>query len=71
MAGHSLRIPAASGTRCKYGIKGIPSLVVIDDQGNLITKDGRAEMNWSDSNARKALREWRRAAGKDNGSNHD
>ena len=49
----------------KYGISGIPSLVIVDDQGNLITKDGRSEMNGSDSDARKALREWRRAAGKD------
>lgn len=51
----------------KYGIQGIPSLVIIDDQGNLITKDGRSEMSGSDTNARKALREWRRAAGKEDG----
>ena len=49
----------------KYEIRGIPSLVIIDDQGNLITKDGRSEMSGSDSDARKALREWRRAAGKE------
>lgn len=55
----------------KYGIRGIPSLVIVDDQGNLITKDGRAEMSGSDSNARKALREWRRAAGKDDGTSQD
>ena len=48
----------------KYGITGIPSLVIIDDQGNLITKDGRSQLSGSDSEARKALREWRRAAGK-------
>ena len=47
----------------KYGITGIPSLVIIDDQGNLITKNGRSEISGSDSDARKALREWRRAAG--------
>jgi nucleoredoxin len=49
----------------KFGIQGIPSLVIVDDQGNLITKDGRSEMNGSDSDARQALREWRRAAGQD------
>ena len=49
----------------KYGITGIPSLVIVDDKGNLITKDGRSEMGDSDTDARKALREWRRAAGKD------
>jgi nucleoredoxin len=51
----------------KYEIRGIPSLVIVDDQGNLITKDGRSEMSGSDSDARKALREWRRAAGKEEG----
>jgi nucleoredoxin len=55
----------------KYGIRGIPSLIIIDDQGNLITKDGRSEMSGSDSNARKALREWRRAAGKDDDGDVD
>ena len=55
----------------KYGIRGIPSLIIIDDQGNLITKDGRSEMSGSDSDARKALREWRRAAGKDDGGDED
>jgi nucleoredoxin len=55
----------------KYGIRGIPSLIIIDDQGNLITKDGRSEMSGSDSNARKALREWRRAAGKDDDGDDD
>jgi len=48
----------------KYGITGIPSLVIVDDQGNLVTKDGRSQLSGSDSEARKALREWRRAAGK-------
>ena len=55
----------------KYCIRGIPSLIIIDDQGNLITKDGRSEMSGSDSDARKALREWRRAAGKDDGGDED
>ena len=55
----------------KYGIRGIPSLIIIDDQGNLITKDGRSEMSGSDSDARKALREWRRAAGKSDSDEED
>jgi nucleoredoxin len=55
----------------KYGIRGIPSLVIVDDQGNLITKDGRSELSGSDSDARQALREWRRAAGKDDSENED
>ena len=48
----------------KYGVTGIPALVIVDDQGNLITKDGRSQLSGSDSEARKALREWRRSAGK-------
>jgi len=55
----------------KYEVRGIPSLVIIDDQGNLITKDGRSEMGDSDTDARKALREWRRSAGKDDGQEED
>ncbi|MFM8458463.1 MAG: thioredoxin-like domain-containing protein [Chthoniobacterales bacterium] len=52
----------------KYEVRGIPSLVIVDDQGNLISKDGRSEISGSDSDARKALREWRRAAGKEDGN---
>lgn len=55
----------------KYGITGIPSLVVIDDRGNLITKNGRSEIGRSDSAAREALREWRRAARKTDGNTED
>ena len=51
----------------QFGISGIPSLVIVDDQGNLITKDGRSELRGSDSDTRKALREWRRTAGKESG----
>ena len=29
----------------KYGVSGIPCLVVLDDQGNLVTKEGRAEVD--------------------------
>jgi nucleoredoxin len=63
--------PLCQELGAKYGIRGIPSLIIIDDQGNLITKDGRSEMSGSDSNARKALREWRRAAGKDDDGDVD
>jgi len=52
----------------KYEVRGIPSLVIVDDQGNLITKDGRSEMGGNDYDFRKALREWRRAAGKEDGN---
>jgi nucleoredoxin len=55
----------------KYGVRGIPSLVIVDDQGNLITKNGRSEMSGSDANARKALREWRRAAGQESDDSDD
>ena len=38
------------------------SLIIIDDQGNLITKEGRSEMSSSDG--AKALSKWISAAGK-------
>jgi nucleoredoxin len=55
----------------KFEIQGIPSLVIVDDQGNLITKDGRSEMNGSDADARIALRGWRRAAGKESSDSEE
>ena len=61
--------PLRGELAAKYGIQGIPSLIIVDDQGNLITKDGRSEMNGSDAGARKALREWRRAAGQESSDN--
>ena len=48
----------------KYDIQGIPSLVIIDDQGNLITNEGRSEM--SDADPAGALSKWISAAGKAN-----
>ena len=48
----------------KYDVQGIPSLVIVDDQGNLITKEGRSEMG--DSGA-EALAKWTSAAGKSGG----
>jgi nucleoredoxin len=55
----------------KFEVQGIPSLVIVDDQGNLITKDGRSEMDGSDADARQALREWRRAAGKESNDSEE
>lgn len=49
----------------KYQIRGIPALVIVDDQGNLITKDGRREMGSTSSDARQALRNWLQAGGLD------
>jgi nucleoredoxin len=49
----------------KFGISGIPSLVIVDSDGNLITKNGRGEAL---ENGRKAVRTWLKAAGKDPGT---
>lgn len=43
----------------KFGIRGIPSLVVVDDKGNLITAHGRGEIS---ANADEAIRNWTSAA---------
>lgn len=56
--------PKRGELSAKFGISGIPSLVIVDGHGNLITKNGRREAT---ENARKALRSWKRAAGKDAG----
>lgn len=45
----------------RFGIRGIPALVVIDDKGNLITQNGRSEIS---ANARQAIRDWKKAAAK-------
>jgi nucleoredoxin len=63
--------PLRGELAAKYGVTGIPSLVIVDDQGNLISKNGRDEMDGSDSNGRKALREWRRAAGTESSDNEN
>jgi nucleoredoxin len=47
----------------KYEIQGIPSLVIINDQGELITSEGRSEMG--DGDASGVLNKWISAAGKD------
>lgn len=45
----------------RFGVRGIPALVVIDDKGNLITQNGRGEMS---ANPRQAIRDWKKAAAK-------
>jgi nucleoredoxin len=47
----------------KFGVRGIPALVIIDDQGNLITDQGRRGIA---ANARQAIRDWKKAAGQNN-----
>ncbi len=59
-------IPFDSGKRgelsSKFGISGIPSLIIVDSNGNLITKNGRGD---AAENPRKALRGWKKASGQD------
>jgi nucleoredoxin len=47
----------------RFNIRGIPALVIIDDQGNLITDQGRRELG---KNPRQAIRDWKKAAGQNN-----
>jgi len=47
----------------RFNIRGIPALVIIDDQGNLITDQGRRELG---NNPRQAIRDWKKAAAKNN-----
>jgi len=47
----------------KFGVRGIPALVIIDDQGNLITDQGRRELG---QNPRQAIRDWKKAAANNN-----
>lgn len=44
----------------KYGITGIPALVIIDDRGNLITKNGRSA---AAGDFEEALERWQKATG--------
>lgn len=46
--------------REKYSIRGIPSLVIIDSDGKLITENGRADVS---RNAANALAQWQDRAG--------
>ncbi len=49
------RSDAASALKNKYGIRGIPSLVIISADGKTITKNGRSDVS---SNPSKALKKW-------------
>lgn len=51
----------------KFDIRGIPALIIVDSEGNEISRTGRRDMGNTDNDARKALREWKRAAGKSDG----
>ena len=48
----------ANGLKSKFGISGIPTLVVVKKDGTLITKDGRSHV--TSLGPDKALKEWRK-----------
>ena len=48
----------ANGLKSKFGISGIPTLVVVKKDGTLITKDGRSYV--TSLGPDKALKEWRK-----------
>jgi len=48
----------ANGIKSKFGISGIPTLVVVKKDGTLITKDGRSYV--TSLGPEKALKEWRK-----------
>lgn len=50
--------PKVAELRRQFSVSGIPKLVVIDDQGNVISTEARKEVA---ANANKALREWKKA----------
>jgi nucleoredoxin len=43
----------------KFEVRGIPALVILDSDGNLITSQGRTEIS---QNARQAIQDWKKAA---------
>lgn len=45
--------------REQFAIRGIPSLIIVDSKGNLITRDGRRDVS---SNGKKALADWKKKA---------
>ena len=52
------RSSAANALAKKYGISGIPSLIVVSPQGKTITKDSRQGVRDVTSNAKGALKAW-------------
>jgi thiol-disulfide isomerase/thioredoxin len=66
MKGYRMKWPAVPfdsekrrGLGAKFGVRGIPALVIVDSEGNLITAQGRGEIS---GNAREAIRNWKKAA---------
>ena len=53
-----LAVPHATPNRTalgkKFGIRGIPSRIILDDKGNLISRDGRSDVTGAD-----ALKNWK------------
>ncbi len=43
----------------KFGVSGIPALVIVDSEGNLISAQGRREIS---QDAREAIQNWKKAA---------
>jgi len=54
--------PKRAELKSRFDVSGIPALVIVDSEGNLVSRSGRREMGSSDSEARQALRDWKRAA---------
>ena len=52
------RSKAANKLKSKYGIRGIPALVIVAPNGETITKDGRGHVS---GNPRGALASWRKS----------
>ncbi len=50
---------AGPALKKKYGIKGIPTLIILDQKGNTITAEGRADVTGDPNNA---IKKWEEAA---------
>ncbi|MEK9773233.1 MAG: thioredoxin family protein [Opitutae bacterium] len=50
---------AANALKKKYEIRGIPSLVIVDENGKTISKNGRADVS---QNPRGALKDWKKSS---------
>ncbi|MGF1657187.1 MAG: thioredoxin-like domain-containing protein [Verrucomicrobiales bacterium] len=66
MRGYRMQWPAlehgseeAMRLKSHFSVQGIPKLVILDDQGRLVTSNGRGELS---SNPRQALATWQTAA---------
>jgi len=52
--------PQRAALGSHFGVRGIPSLIILDDKGNLISRDGRGDLS---RDAAKALADWQAKAG--------